>query len=159
MEKTYSWLKQGQNEYTAICTLFQSVAFSTSHGGENDICRHMNTTSHKSYVAAAAQGNKIEQFFATSSSKNETKVIAAETTFCYHSCIHSHSYRSTGCASTLFTGMFVGSEAAKMYSCGKTKANAIVTKVLGTFSTTMILRDMEKCIYFCHDRCIQQRKY
>lgn len=147
-KNTYSWLKQGQNEYTAICSVCRSVTFSISHGGENDIRRHMNTSSHKSYIAAAAQGNKIDQFFATSSSTNETKVIAAETTFCYHSCIHSHSYRSTGCASTLFRGMFMGSEAAKMYSCGKTKANAIVTKVLGPFSKTMILRDLEKCTYF-----------
>lgn len=141
-KKTFFWLHEGKNEYYAKCTVCNNFIFSISHGGENDVRRHMNSTKHKLNLSASSQTSKLTNYFAKPNTKEEQVNIAAETTFSYHSCIHSHSYRSAGCASSLFKGMFLDSKIASQYSCGKTKSNAIITKVLGPFSKTILKRNL-----------------
>lgn len=57
--------------------------------------------------------------------------------------MHSHSYLSSDCASSLFTSLFMDSKIASIYSCGRTKATKIVSNVLGPASKHIILKDLE----------------
>ena len=143
----FNWLRDGRDEFSGKCSVCNNLIFSISHGGENDIRRHMNSKGHKLNLTASTQCN-ISKFFTTPNSQAEKQVIAAETAFSYHTCIHLHSYRSAGCAGSLFKTLFSDSKIASQYSCGKTKSNAIVTSVLGPFSKKIVLRNLKEGHYF-----------
>lgn len=143
----YSWLKPGQDEHNAKCYVCNNKNFTISHGGENDIIRHLKSTTHVENTKAVASSSKISSFFSQKNTHDDDKAFA-EALYCYHSTMHSHSYLSTGCASGLFKSMFPDSNIAKKYSCGRTKTAAIVTKVLGPFSRDIVLKRLSNDHYF-----------
>jgi hypothetical protein len=62
------------------------------------------------------------------------KATAAECTKVYHTVQHEHSYRSADGDTKLCQTVFSDSDIVKKLSCGKSKAEAIVTGVLATAS-------------------------
>lgn len=146
--KKFDWIRKGRDDYSATCAICNSFSFSISHGGENDVRRHMLSKKHILNSNSGSQSQKISNFFVTPNTKTEQQVAIAETAFCYHSCIHSHSYISSGCGGSLFSNLFGDSAIAQKYSCGRTKTNAIVTNVLGPFSKNMVKKSLMKSQYF-----------
>ena len=72
--------KSRKGEGFALCTVCESD-FSNSHGGENDINRHKDTSKCKEYVDAAQQ-RKLTNFGASSVTANlNQKVMKAELLF------------------------------------------------------------------------------
>jgi hypothetical protein len=76
----------------------------------------------------------MTDFVMTKLDPNTGKVTAAECTKGYHTVQHEHSYRSADCDMKLFQLLFPDSDIVKKLSCGRTKAEAIVTGVLAPAS-------------------------
>lgn len=144
----YEWIRPGKDAYTAKCVVCNNRDFTISHGGENDVTRHLKSNTHIEHLKAAAGTSKLTNIFSQVNSSDENDVAFAEASFCYHSVMHSHSYISTGCVSNLFQMMFADSKTAKKYSCGKTKTAAIVTNVLGPASREIVLNQLADDRYF-----------
>ena len=114
-----------------------SAHFSVSHGGLNDIEKHLKTKKHSSICEASSSTQSIASFFA-STSKSSLSVIRAETLFTDFIIEHSLPIRVADHASKLFTKMFPDSGIAKKYSSGRTKTSYIA-ETLGTHSMSNIL--------------------
>jgi hypothetical protein len=108
--------------------------FLISHGGENDITRHAAGPIHKTNVIQKSTNKLMSDFMMTSLDPNTDKVAAAECTKVYHTVQHEHSYRSADCDTKLCQMVFPDSDIVKKLSCGRTKAEAIVTGVLAPAS-------------------------
>lgn len=141
-KEKYNWISRGKDDYNAKCSTCNHN-FTISHGGENDVRRHLQSKYHIANVQASASTSKISKFFVSKQSKAHEDVAFAEVSFCYHSVIHSHSYVSAGCTSTIFKKMFPDSEIAAKYSCGKTKISAIISKIIGKHSKLYILNQLK----------------
>ena len=71
-------------------------------------------------------------------------MIDAEISMVYHSVNHNHSYRSLDCTLKLLPVVFNDSDKASKISCGRTKAEAILTNVLAPYSAKVIANDLSK---------------
>jgi hypothetical protein len=83
--------------------------------------------------------NRITAFFVKEGTSEEHAAIASELSLCYLSVKHSLIYNSFGCNTKLSRHIFTNSEVRSKLSCGKTKAEALVTKVLALSSITDFL--------------------
>lgn len=144
----YPFLKPGKNQTTAVCTTCNNFRFDISHNGEYNITRHVKTHTHIENTKSVSKNISISNFFAKKNSKTEDDVTRAEVLFCYHSALHSHSYNSGGCAGPLFKTMFADSSIAAKYACGRTKLAAIITKVLGPYSKSILLKNLNESVFF-----------
>jgi hypothetical protein len=107
--------------------------FSIYHGGENDVTRHAAGPIHKTNVIRKNTNKLMTDFVMTKLDPNTDKVTAAECTTGYHTVQREHSYRSADC-DTKLCQTFPDSDIVKKLSCGRTKAEAIVTGVLDAAS-------------------------
>lgn len=148
-KSVYRWLSEGQDNYSAKCRLCCSE-FTISHGGENDVKKHMKTGKHLKHVAKPTSSRSITDFYTTTKTDSGEKnsVAAAETIEVYHTINHSLGYVSCDCQGKLFPKMFSDSKITEKYSCGKTKATKIVQNVLGPESKKRILVDLENHRFF-----------
>jgi hypothetical protein len=76
----------------------------------------------------------MTDFVMTKLDPNTDKVTTAECTKVFHRVQHEHSYRSADCDMKLCQMVFSNSDTVKKLSCGRTKAEAIVTGVLAPAS-------------------------
>lgn len=137
--KKYPNIIQGSSVSRAKCLACGSQ-FGINHGGENDISKHMKTEKHKKIISDTSGVKKLDNFL--TDSRNELATIHAECSFVFHSVKHSHSYASTDCGGKLFRTIFCDSKIAEKYSCGRTKATQLITKVLGPETKNKILKDL-----------------
>lgn len=110
-------------EYHAFCTVC-SVDFLISHGGVNDIKKHIKSKKHLDQSKVRANTPRISNFFASSS--GDHNVIQAETLFTEFIIEHNLPLAVADHASRIFRKMFPDSEIAKKYGCGRTKTSYIV---------------------------------
>lgn len=131
------------NYHRAYCTLCRRE-FGIGHGGEGDIKIHISSESHKNADRAAKQSGMLSKFMIPSKDMAmQDEIIAAEISMVYHSVCHSHSYRSLDCTMKLLPVIFQDSAKATRMSCGRTKAEAIVTNVLAPYSVEMVVKDLK----------------
>jgi hypothetical protein len=76
----------------------------------------------------------MTDFMMTKLDPNTSNVPAGECTKVYHTVQHVHSYRSADCDMKLRQTAFSDSDIVKKLSCGRTKAEAIVSGVLAPAS-------------------------
>jgi hypothetical protein len=76
----------------------------------------------------------MTDFVMTKLGPSTDKATAAKFTKVYHTVQHELSYRSAECNTKLCQTVFSDSDIVKKLSCGRTKAEAIVTGVLATAS-------------------------
>ncbi len=112
---------------------------STSHGGRNDVAKHIGTTKHKDMAAALSSSRTVSTFFRAQSSP---KVIEAEAHSALFVAKHNLSFLSSEHAAKLFGKMFSDSEIAKSFSCGCTKCAALVTNALAPHFRKKLVDDM-----------------
>ena len=86
----------------------------------------------------------MTNYFATTGSKAEDQVTAAEGTYAFHTVKHHNSFLSMDCTSSLLKKTFPDSDLAKKFSCARTKTEAIVTSVLAPYSIDSALKSFEE---------------
>lgn len=150
-QSNYSWLRPvKENAYKASCHLCDKD-FSCAHGGVTDVKQHASTKSHLTVVSNRASSS-LHKYFSkpgTSTSEIEDKITAGELASIYHTVKHSLSYSSLDCSHKLLPYICSDSKIAQGFSCGRTKAEAIVCQVLAKESLKNILKTVqEKNLYF-----------
>ncbi|KAK9965840.1 hypothetical protein ABG768_004906 [Culter alburnus] len=138
-ENEYLWLKgvEGDTE-RAFCDLCKT-SFSIGHGGEYDVKRHRLTETNKKRVQQKETSKSMDAFLRPKNDFLADKVTAAEVTSVYHTVQHATSYRAGDCGTKLAPTIYPDSDIAKRMACGRTKAEAIVTDVLASFSEPLEL--------------------
>lgn len=102
------------------------VKFSIYYGGRSKIVQHNNTASHKSNLKCQSSSSQIQTFFKkTSFDSSEKHLALSELVFAYHTVVHSQSFRSMDCTSSIIQKLF-----EKKFTCSRTKCTAIVNKVI-----------------------------
>ena len=97
------------------------------HGGFDDVRKHVSSAGHIQKGKALASTSKILNFIGRSAGQTEDlTVIRAETHFTAFLVEHNIALAASDHASDLFRRMFPDSNIAKKYSCGRTKATAVV---------------------------------
>ena len=108
--------------------------FKISHGGFDDIFRHVGSAAHKAKSTAVHKSSHIMSFFSSSRSNAEPtshqmQVICAETLFTSFLVEHNCSISAADHAGKLFREMFPGNPVAKDYKCGRTKTAQIIQAI------------------------------
>lgn len=120
--------------------------FSISHGGENDIKKHLKTTKHIQGKSAGQCSRKMDSFFVKTESTQEYSVVNAECLFTSLIVEHNIPLSVSDHASKIFHKMFPDSEIAKKYSCARTKTTAIIGE-MATSATEKNVRTLESKMF------------
>jgi hypothetical protein len=117
LKREYPFLISDETDVNKVrCTLCKSI-FSVSHGGGNDIEKHIRANKHKESLAAKASSKKIYSFFVGKTIGDKQLDLAAkEGTFTFHTVAHSQSFQSMDCTSTVIWKLF-----EPMFTCAQTK--------------------------------------
>ena len=102
--------------------------FSVSHGGRNDVMKHVRRKHHQETENAAKSSLSLASFCTPQSS--QSKVIEAETRWATFTAKHNIAFLVSDHATKLFHKMFPDSEIARKFSCGRTKTTSIVKDAL-----------------------------
>ena len=102
----------------------QSVTdISVSHGGRNDIMKHIKGKHHQEMVKSATSTRPLASFYKPEVSQS---LIEAEIRWATFVSKHNIAFLASDHATKLFTKMFPDSEIAKQFACGRTKTTAIL---------------------------------
>lgn len=125
LQNQYAFLKKGKLDSTVYCNKCLSN-FSIAHGGKHDIEKHIQTDKHKLNLTAAASSSKIDSYFKNVSQMNteDEQLAAEEGLFAFHTVFHNNSFRSMDCTSKLVQKLY-----KTKFTCGRTKAHAIITNI------------------------------
>lgn len=128
-------MKKGSSESEIECNVCQAV-LNIAAAGKSEIEKHLKTQKHIGKLNARASSQKVTSFF---SSTKDFTVTACEGVWAYHTVQANHSFNSSECASRIFRTCFQ----VKMFHCGRTKCEAIVTNVFSPFAVNEIKNEME----------------
>lgn len=133
--KKYSWitssLQDGNKAFCKVCR----KEFGISHGGEADVKLHASSKLHANNVTTVQTNTLVSSFFKQQDDSMYDKVAAAELASVFHCVSHQQSYRSLDCTMKLAPKLYQDSAIAKLISCGRTKAEALVTNVLAPLAS------------------------
>lgn len=100
--------------------------FSISHGGRDDIKKHISSKKHATHFQLKSQVAPVSSFFKSQSKTEEDlSVIKAEVLFQKFLVEHNVPLAASDHARELFKAMFPDSKVAEKYSCARTKTTAI----------------------------------
>ncbi|XP_034038426.1 uncharacterized protein LOC117521185 [Thalassophryne amazonica] len=85
----------------------------------------------------------LDKFVVHQATPEADMVTAAEVAHVYHTVMHALSYNSADCALKLTLRTLNDSSIAKMMSCGRTKAEAVVTDVLSPKATEEVIKTLK----------------
>ena len=100
---------------------------SVSHGGRNDIMKHIKGKHHQEMVKSATSTRPLASFYKPQVSQS---LIEAETRWTTFVSKHNIAFLASDHATKLFAKMFPDSEIAKKFACGRTKTTAIIKQAL-----------------------------
>ncbi|XP_051803049.1 uncharacterized protein LOC127533610 [Acanthochromis polyacanthus] len=133
--RKYTWVTAAFGDVNkAFCKVCRKD-FSISHGGESDLKSHASGKQHVNNTNAVQTNTLLSSFFKPQDDSVYSKVAAAELTSVFHCVSHQQSYRSLDCAMKLTPKLYQDSAIAKLISCGRTKAEALVTNVLAPLAS------------------------
>ena len=110
-----------------------------SHGGRNDITKHVSLKHHLEMATSASSSKSISSFFKPSMAQS---VIETESRWALFVSKHNLAFLNSDHATQLFTKIFKDSEIAKKFSCACTKCAAIVTDALSPYFTTKLIKNL-----------------
>ncbi len=118
----------------AFCTLCNSH-FGVSHGGFNDVTRHVNGSGHMQRLKDIRGVSTIGEAFVSSRSNSDLSknVISAEIIMSKFICMHNLSFQSADHLSDLLKAMFPDSKIAAGISCKHTKTKAIICDAIDPY--------------------------
>lgn len=131
----YPWIAKAlSDEMKAFCKVCRKE-FGVSHGGEADVRLHASSKLHSTNTATLQTNTLVSSFFKKQDDSMYDKIAAAELTSVFHCVTHQQSYRSLDCTMKLTPKLYSDSATAKLVSCGRTKAEALVTNVLAPLAS------------------------
>ena len=98
----------------ARCTIC-GIDISVSHGGRNDVTKHISVKNHRDMASASASSRSISSFLRPSTSQ---KAIEAEMRWALFVAKHNLAFLTSDHAAKLFGKMFSDFEVAKSFTCG-----------------------------------------
>lgn len=107
-----------------------------THGGRNDIKRHIDTPSHKSSDSSVSQTPTLKNMF--SAVAQSDPVARAETLFANYVAEHNMPFLVADHFSDLVKEMFPDSQIAQKFSCKRTKTTHIVTQALAPYFNSQV---------------------
>nr|XP_042907634.1 uncharacterized protein LOC122271209 [Parasteatoda tepidariorum] len=116
--------KSNKGEKYAYCTICFSD-FLISHGGRNDIHRHVTGPNHAKNIENAENNQRLSKFFKPPDNVQD-EVMRAELLFTSFLVEHNVLLNAASHVGPLFRKMFPKSEIAKRYGCAKTKTASLV---------------------------------
>lgn len=141
LKKEYPFFKTTISESDLRCEIC-SGTINIANKGKSEIDRHIESTRHKTSLAAASKSRTVGDFFSSSA---DYRTAALEGVWSYHVIKSNHSFRSSDCASKIFRTCFE----IRKFHCARTKCEAIVTNVLAPFSTNQVKADLDQANYVC----------
>ena len=112
----------------ARCTLCE-CDFTIKSGGKTDIDRHVKTKKHSEFDRLKSQTKPVTSFFAQSTTPTDHSATVAELYFMKFVIEHNLPISVFDHAGDLFRVMFPDSQIAKKFSCGSSKAAAVIRSV------------------------------
>ena len=112
---------------------------SVSHGGRNDIMKHIKGKHHQEMVKSATSTRPLASFYKPQVSQS---LIEAETRWATFVSKHNIAFLASDHATKLFAKMFPDSEIAKKFACGRTKTTAIIKKALALHFLKKVTQSM-----------------
>lgn len=148
-ENSYPFLKKvDTNVHKAFCNVCMK-SFMISHGGLNDVKRHVSVPEHQRGERARKSTQTLQQFLKRDVlTTDEEKVIAAELTKVYHGVNHNMSYNSIDCDSKLCPVIFNDSKIASKISLGRTKASSLIYNVLAPASIEDTVEKLRSGVFY-----------
>nr|CCQ71105.1 hypothetical protein CcPL1.036 [Cotesia congregata] len=149
--RQWSFVKKGRNDYEAYCCIC-SRYIAVSHSGKSSIRDHVKTRRHQSFTVSEDNPKHVaintpkEKFLID----NENDLIsAAELTTAYKIVRHHQSFKSLDCNTKLSVLMYPDSNIAARQSAARTKATAIIKRILAPHSIQQIQHDLDHDVQFC----------
>ncbi len=102
-----------------------STDFSISHGGKNDLTKHVTRKHHQEMARAGTSSQSLVSFCTP-----QQRAIEAEARWAIFTAKHNIAFLTSDYATKLFCKMFPDSVIAKKFVCGRTKTTAIVKEAL-----------------------------
>jgi len=127
-EKEFSNIKRSKKgdeyAYCAVC----NDDINLISIGKAALTQHHRTDKHKKSASAANRSQSISAFTTSKSAPTliDRRVAAAEGTWAFHMCMHSHSFKSSDCSSNLFNNLFYDSAVGKKFGSASNKSAAII---------------------------------
>ena len=129
LKKKYPFITKTTSNSDVRCQQCHSD-FSISHGGDNDIAKHLGTGRHKDAIAGISSSKAVTDYFKpTLNSKQELEIAAAEGVWAYHTVQENQSFRSNDCTSKIIKTCF-----DPIFSCARTKCEAIAVNVFAPYA-------------------------
>jgi hypothetical protein len=119
--KKWTFLRQAKSEYHVNCTTCK-LDINISHGGSNDIERHIATDKHKKNSIALSTISDIRMF---QKQGEDLSTIRAESIFTNFVIMHNLPFSVADHITNIFPKMFPDSKIAKTYACKHTKTAAV----------------------------------
>ena len=113
----------------AYCKLCKED-FTVTHGGFNDVKRHVAGKGHQKHYKEVTQNHTMESFAAQHVSDLSTKIISAEVAMCNFIAQHNLSFSTADHLTDLLPKMFPDSKIVAGYACKRTKTTAIIGDAL-----------------------------
>ncbi|KAL4008598.1 hypothetical protein ACER0C_002450 [Sarotherodon galilaeus] len=135
--KTPGW------EKCAITHIKRTALCAVCHGGLTDVNQHASTGGHMMNMRGVKERGTLDQFVVHQATAEADMVTAAEVTHIYHTVKHGLSYNSADCALKLTVQTLNDSSIAKKMSCGRTKAEAVVTDVLSPKAIEEVIKKLK----------------
>jgi hypothetical protein len=107
LKHQYPFLISDETDVNKVrCILCKSI-FSTSHGGRNDIQKHIRAYNHKESLAAKESSKKIDSCFVGKTTGDKGLDLAAkEGTFAFPTVTHNQSFQLMDHTSTIIRKVF-----------------------------------------------------
>jgi len=145
----FDFLKRVDGDiHKAFCKIC-SRSFLISHGGLNDIKRHVNVPEHQRREKTCKSNQSFQMFLKRDVlTSEEEKVLAAELVKVYHGVKHNIAYTTIDCDSKLCPVIFGNSKICSKISLGKTEAASLVHNVLAPASTEEPIEKLKSVIFY-----------
>ena len=124
--------------YYARCTIC-GIDFGISHGGKNDVSRHVRVKRHVEMAKAASSSRSLGSIFRPNIARD---TIEAESRWALFVAKHNLAFLNSDHATKLFAKIFKDSEVATKFSCTRTKCTAIVNEALAPHFTKKVVSNL-----------------
>ena len=122
-------LRSSRGNSFARCE-FCNTDFNISHGGVNDVKRHLATSKHQQCLNAASRSRQITTILHSQQSPVEDAVTRAEVLFAEFVAEHNLSFSVANHFTHLTSAMFTDSKIAKAFRSARTKTTCIIKGAL-----------------------------
>ena len=138
---TYDGIGQSHRGPTFARCTYCAIDFTVSHGGKNDVERHLRTSAHVSAVRSTKGARAINNYF--KQAEPSPTSLDAEARLAIFVAKHNIPFSVCDHISKLFPKMFPDSAIAKGFASARTKTTAVVKEALGPTVVDAVVSDLK----------------